>query len=194
MTNNPTGEGCGTTRTAEPPKSEAQHSWTDANRVRSPRSQRDVPRRCGTCGVWETDQTQQSACIDPSLSPHEAAASRLMRRGYLYPPLTPYPTAGDIDLAMAVYRHGEAAAADIQDLADAIRLLPFARDSLDIAEFTLIRAARAAEMTWEEIGELLGIPDKRTAQRHQVRLTDRIARRFLGKRDPDQEEGDRGGL
>jgi hypothetical protein len=63
---------------------------------------------------------------------------------------------------------------DADDTRAGLLLVPLARDALYAYEHDLIRHARACRLTWEEIGRLLGIGDRRAAQRRYQRLTERL--------------------
>jgi hypothetical protein len=61
-----------------------------------------------------------------------------------------------------------------EDIRAALCLIPVARGLMDAEELGLIRAARAASMTWDEIGDLLGLGDRRQGQQRFKRLSERL--------------------
>ena len=63
---------------------------------------------------------------------------------------------------------------DPDDARAGLLLVPLARNAFYAYEHDLIRHARACGLTWEEIGRLLGIGDRRAAQRRYQRLTERL--------------------
>jgi hypothetical protein len=75
---------------------------------------------------------------------------------------------------------------DADDVRAGLRLLPRARISLMACELDLIRRGREVGLTWEEIGSLLGIGDRRAAQQRQTRLRERFEAAL------DDPVGDRG--
>ena len=72
---------------------------------------------------------------------------------------------------------------DADDVRAGLRLVPRARVGCILAEVDLIGRAREIGLTWDEIGSLLGIGDRRAAQQRYARL------RF-GLKDPGGDPSD----
>ncbi|MDX3165929.1 hypothetical protein PV516_19265 [Streptomyces scabiei] len=71
-----------------------------------------------------------------------------------------------------------------EDLRAGLRLLPHARQSLNISEFTLLHRAHQ-RFTWEEIGALTEIGDRRVAHQRYTRLRKRLVDEGLWPEDAD---------
>lgn len=63
---------------------------------------------------------------------------------------------------------------DAEDVRAGLRLIPGARVSFIASEIDLIRHARKIGLTWDEIGSLLGVGDRRAAQQRYTRLQKRF--------------------
>ena len=64
---------------------------------------------------------------------------------------------------------------DVDDVRAGLCLVPQARISFVAAELDIIRRARQLGFTWDEIGSLLGVGDRRAAQQRYTRLQARFA-------------------
>jgi hypothetical protein len=73
---------------------------------------------------------------------------------------------------------------DADDARAGLLLIPLARQALYAHEYDLIRHARTCGLTWDEIGRMLAIGDRRAAQRRYQRLTERGGR---AKRDSGKQ-------
>jgi hypothetical protein len=70
----------------------------------------------------------------------------------------------------AVLATAQNTAADVTDLLDALVLLRWVQDELAAREPALIRAARAAGASWQQLAPALGVASRQAAERRYLRL------------------------
>lgn len=101
---------------------------------------------------------------------NEAGATELERR----PWQRPGQPASDLDLVRFVAWQARNPETDRDVLAAGLRLLGSARAEVDQIEAALLFAARAAGMTFQEIGPLLGVGSGQAAQQRMSRVMARL--------------------
>ncbi|GAA0464418.1 hypothetical protein ABZ951_15580 [Streptomyces sp. NPDC046215] len=113
---------------------------------------------------------------------HEIAGVRPRRLGTQ--PLSPLTAVSTVAEAVDCQRPD----VDTEDLRAALRLLSRARRSMEFDELMLLARAKQ-DFTWDEIGALTGIGDRRLAHQRYTRLRDRLAPNGLDIEDADVEPG-----